>query len=39
MKFVYRDYWNQEYSHRPYTNMLHDNNTDRGPEVGPPKAT
>lgn len=26
MKFVYRDYWNEEQNHNPYTDMIHDLN-------------
>lgn len=23
MIFVYREYWNEDYTHRPYTDMIH----------------
>ena len=27
--FIYRNYWNEDESHRPYRNMLHDGNDKR----------
>lgn len=28
MRFVYRDYWNEDQSHRPYRDMMHNSNDD-----------